>query len=66
MSHDSRVIVENIGTLQKETDSMKQSMGEMSASASKIDSAGSSLAHISKLMEQSIGEMGKQVDQFTV
>ena len=61
MSHDSRVIVENIGTLQKE-----QSMGEMSASASKIDSAGSSLAHISKLMEQSIGEMGKQVDQFTV
>ena len=66
MSQDSRVIVENIGTLQKKTGSIKQSMDEMSASASKIDSLGSSLAHISKLMDDSIGEMGKQVDQFTV
>ena len=66
ISDDSRIIVENIGTLKRETDTMKLSMSEMSASASKINSAGSSLSEISKLMEDSIGRMGKQVDQFEV
>ena len=41
-------------------------MTEISASASKINSAGKALSEISKLMENSIGTMGKQVDQFEV
>ncbi|MBQ6782013.1 MAG: HAMP domain-containing protein [Treponema sp.] len=66
MSQDSRAIMEEIGRLQNETASMKQGMNEMSASASKINSAGTALSEISKLMEDSIGKMGKQVDQFEV
>ena len=66
MSDDSRAIMEEIRILQRDTDSMKQGMGEMGASASKINSAGEALSEISKLMEDSIGKMGMQVDQFTV
>jgi methyl-accepting chemotaxis protein len=66
MSRDSDKIIEEIGILQNETDSMKNGMGEMSASASKINSVGSALSDISKLMENSIKKMGDQVDQFKV
>ena len=66
MSQDSRVIMEEIGRLQNETASMKQGMSEMSASASKINTVGTSLSDISKLMEDSISKMGMQVDQFKI
>ncbi len=66
MSRDSRAIMEEIGRLQNETASMKQGMSEMSASASKINAVGNSLSEISKLMEDSIGKMGSQVDQFEI
>ena len=66
MSQDSRVIMEEIGRLQNETASMKQSMTEMSESASKINSVGTSLSEISKLMDDSISKMGMQVDQFEI
>ena len=66
MSQDSRIIMEEIGRLQTETANMKQGMSEMSASASKINSVGTSLSEISKLMEDSITRMGMQVDQFKI
>ena len=66
MSQDSRAIMDEIGRLQSETASMKQGMNEMGASAAKINSAGTTLSEISKLMEDSITKMGKQVDQFEV
>jgi len=66
MSANSKVIMEEINILQRDTADMKQGMTEMSASASKINSAGKALSEISKLMENSIGTMGKQVDQFEV
>ncbi len=66
MNQGSRAIMEEMGRLKNETASMKQGMDEMSASASKINSVGTSLSDISKLMEDSIGKMGMQVDQFEV
>ena len=66
MTADSRVIMEEVSTLQSETRSMKQGMDEMSASAAQINSSGTALAEISSLMKQSIGEIGRQVDQFQV
>ena len=66
MTQGSRAIMEEMGRLKNETASMKQGMDEMSASASKINSVGTSLSDISKLMEDSIGKMGMQVDQFEV
>ena len=66
MSNDSHSIMEEIERLQSETANMKMGMNEMSASASKIDSVGLTLSDISKLMEDSIFKMGKQVDQFEI
>ena len=66
MTNDSRVIMEEVGTLQNETSTMKHSMDEMGISAGKINATGDALAEINVLMENSISEIGKQVDQFKV
>ena len=66
MSGESQAIMDKISILERDTSGMKQGMSEMSASASKINSTGMALSEISKLMENSIIEMGKQVDQFEV
>lgn len=66
MSGESKAIMDEITLLERDTAEMKQGMNEMSASAAKINSAGQSLSEISKLMEDSIGKMGVQVDQFEV
>ncbi len=66
MTQESRAIMEEVGTLQEETNAMKVSMEEMNKSAGKISKTGMALSDISNLMKNSIGEIGNQVDQFTV
>ena len=58
--------MEAAGTLQEETETMRVGMSEMGTSAKKINMTGEELSEISALMERSIGEIGKQVDQFKV
>ena len=64
MTEESRVIVDEVGTLQTETEAMRRSMDEMAHGADKIGEMGASLTDISGVMEQSINEIGRQVDQF--
>ena len=64
MTEESRVIVDEVGTLQTETEAMRRSMDEMAHGADKISEMGASLTDISGVMEQSINEIGRQVDQF--
>ena len=64
MTAGSSAIIGEVGTLQHETEAMKFSMEEMIHGAGKIERIGTSLSEISALMENSIGEIGKQVDQF--
>ena len=66
MTEESRIIVGEVGKLQKETDAMRHSMDEMTHGAGKIEEMGASLTEISTVMEESIDEIGKQVDQFQV
>ena len=66
MTEGSRAIMDEVETLQQETDAMKHSMGEMSRSADRIGQMGNSLTSISSVMEKSIVEIGEQVDQFSV
>ncbi|MBQ3965729.1 MAG: methyl-accepting chemotaxis protein [Treponema sp.] len=64
MTTAGRTIMEQVGELQNETGAMKNGMNEMSASAKQISETGSALSEISSIMEQSITEIGRQVDQF--
>ena len=57
---------ETIHSFVNETESMKLSMDEMGMSTGKINDSGKALSEISSLMKDSISEIGKQVDQFTV
>ena len=66
MAAGSHAIMAEVVTLQDETHAMKHGMDEMSQSAGKIGETGGALAEISALMEQSIGEIGRQIDQFKV
>ena len=66
MTADSRTIMNEISLLQNKSSNMQQGIREMSASAEKINLLGNSLSEISRLMEDSIGKMGQQVDQFEV
>ena len=64
MSNDSRVIIQEVSTLQNETQVMGQSMGVMGQSADKMQEAGLTLAGVSKAVEASIEEMSRQIDMF--
>ena len=64
MTMAGRTIMEQVGELQNETGAMKSGMKEMTASAEQIGETGSALSEISSIMEQSITEIGRQVDQF--
>ena len=64
MTEESHIIMDEVGSLQTETEAMRRSMEEMSHGAGKIGEMGASLTEISSVMEQSIIEIGKQVDQF--
>ena len=57
---------ETIHSFVNETESMKLSMDEMGMSTGKINDSGKALSEISSLMKDSISDIGKQVDQFTV
>ena len=66
MTADSRIIMDQVVTLQEKTRTMQSSMDEMSSSASKMNLTSDALSEISELMEGSIEEIGKQVDQFKI
>jgi methyl-accepting chemotaxis protein len=60
----SQAIIGDVEILQNETKVMGQSMDEMGLSADKMQDAGLTLAGVSKTVEASIEEMGKQIDLF--
>ena len=60
----SQAIISDVDVLQNETQVMGQSMDEMGLSADKMQEAGLTLAGVSKAVEESIEEMGKQIDLF--
>ena len=64
MTAAGRTIMDQVGSLQDETNAMKNGMNEMTSSAEQISETGSALSEISSIMEQSITEIGRQVDQF--
>lgn len=66
MARNSQTIISDVGTLQKETDTIKQSMSEMGTSAGRINEAGSALSEIAGVMKHSISDIGNQVDSFKV
>ena len=66
MTANSQTINDDVGTLQNETDTIKESMSQMSLNAGKINDAGSALGDIAGVMKQSISDIGEQVDRFTV
>ncbi len=66
MIEGSQSIATEVTTLQKETSVMKDSMADMNTSSIKINETGVALKEISELLESSIAEVGKQVDQFQV
>ncbi len=60
----SKAIISDVEVLQNETKVMGQSMDEMGLSADRMQDAGLTLAGVSKTVEASIEEMGKQIDLF--
>ena len=60
----SQAIINDVDVLQNETKVMGQSMDEMGLSADKMQDAGLTLAGVSKAVEASIEEIGKQIDLF--
>ena len=60
----SKAIISDVEVLQNETKVMGQSMDEMGLSADRMQDAGLTLAGVSKAVEASIEEMGKQIDLF--
>ena len=66
MAGKSSLITKEMQLLQDSTDAMKQSMGEMSIGAKKIDETGSSLGNISHKVKNSIEKIGTQIDLFKV
>lgn len=66
MSVGNHAILEEVKHLQDATSTMLQSMDEMSIGARKINETGAALNGISSKMNDSITEIGSQIDQFKV
>ncbi len=66
MSVGNHAILEEVRNLQDATSTMLQSMDEMAIGARKINETGSALNGISVKMNDSIVEIGSQIDQFRV
>ena len=66
MSEGNQAILTEIKQLQDATYAIKESMGVISDTTAKITETGESLDKITKIMYNSILEIGNQVDQFTV
>ena len=66
MTAGSQTIMDEVNALQKATLNIRNGMEGMSSGAAKISETGGALSDISKLMKNSIDEIGDQVDQFEV
>ncbi len=66
MSEGNKAILDEVKNLQDSTTVMSGSMDEMSIGATKINESGVALTEISKKVHHSIGEMGNQINKFTV
>ena len=66
MSEGNKMILKEVQLLQNATMSMTQGMDEMSIGAKKINETGSALHGIAGKMNESIAEIGEQIDQFKV
>ncbi len=66
MSEGNQAILQEIKQLQDATGAIKESMSVISKTTEKITETGQSLDKITKIMYDSIVEIGNQVDQFTV
>jgi len=60
------MILKEIQLLQNVALSMSDGMAEMSDGARKINETGAALNGMSDKMSESVSEIGKQIDQFTV
>ncbi|WP_027727803.1 methyl-accepting chemotaxis protein [Treponema sp. C6A8] len=66
MAEGNKMILKEVQLLQDATVSMTQGMDEMSIGAKKINETGSALHGIAGKMNESIAEIGEQIDQFKV
>ncbi|MCR4734170.1 MAG: HAMP domain-containing protein [Treponema sp.] len=66
MSEGNKAILMEIQKLQDATFTMRSGMDEMSVGATQINRTGSDLSDIANKIEQSISQIGQQVDQFKV
>lgn len=66
MSEGNKAILMEIQKLQDATFTMRSGMDEMSVGATQINRTGSDLSSIAKKIENSIEQIGQQVDQFKV
>ena len=66
MIEGNKLIFRNIAGLQESSGTMKTSMDEMSIGAKRINDSGEQLSEIANKVKDSIGEIGEQMNQFTV
>jgi methyl-accepting chemotaxis protein len=66
MAANSKVIINEMHSLQNSSSEMKQSMEEMAIGARKINETSAALGEISNEVAGSIGQIGSQIDLFTV
>ena len=66
MSVGSKSILQEVHSLQNATFSVRESMEGVKLSAEEIKTTGQGLSEISNLMNNSINDIGSQVDQFQV
>lgn len=66
MAEGNKAILQEIQLLQDSTINMRQGMSEMSRGAENINSTSSKLSELARHMDNSIGNIGKQIDQFKV
>ncbi len=66
MSIGNKQILNEVQNLQNATLVMKSSMEEMSVGARKINETGAALSEIAQKMQNSINQIGTQIDQFKV
>ncbi len=66
MTEESKIILDEVANLQSSTLKMKDGIGLMTQGADTINKAGKELNEISKLVNQSISQIGSQIDEFKV
>ncbi len=66
MAEGNKAILDEIKVLQEATFSIKDGMDEMSSGARRINETGAALSELSKQMDDSINNIGVQVDKFKV